>query len=608
MPELYEIRNGYVADIWEQTEGDLFRSSRDKHSLASYSLLKRMKNSGFVFGGAPAASQGSGQQSPVPAPRFSSLKEAAKHLFSIEPYGEDQFLIRNVPIYKTHGDTRGNKHVSDRKFLDRMVKNFYATLEATKNLFGDSSYAWLPKFHIGHTPNNPDLPERPNAGFWKELFRVEDFLFGDLVVDKNGMESLLSGNYPDRSAEVDIKRGRLLSVAALGFRTPHFALPQMRPDVLRKKYKELIQKHAFSDSIRHFITLGEELPMAKTKTKSRQRETLSPSVVARFFMSLQCNEELNEKYEALKDELIQKHMEKNGGTAPNMADLQQIIMQVIQQMMSQQMNQAPPAGAGPGGMMFNSSDALDFESSVHHGASDQDLNEEGTDVAGEGDPAGLRKVKRSDDTDVDDMGYPTETEDDVEGDNDIVTTDGKVKSRNDLELDTDEVVKNALKDIPGDFRKQIEPVIKKVTAPLKQLGQIINRQHHAIKSLQAQAEKSKFEKREAVYRSRLMSMFQAGNAAVNSKERLEKHLKFALKLEEKEANEYLANLEEIPPLSGSKIVRHSREAIKNPASMSQEEIMRHRYETELDRETRKHVPFDVWKATELLDTLYSGEE
>lgn len=606
MPELYEIRNGYVADIWEQMEGDLFRSSRDKHSLASSSLLKRMRNSGFVFGGAPVASQGSGQQSPMPTPRFSSLKEAARHLFRIEPYGEDQFLIRNVPIYKTHGDTRGNKHVSDRKFLDRMVKNFYATLEATKNLFGDSSYGWLPKFHIGHTPNNPDLPERPNAGFWKELHRVEDFLFGDLVVDKSGMESLLSGNYPDRSAEVDIKRGRLLSVAALGFRTPHFALPQMRPDVLRKRYNELTQKHAFGDSIKHFITLGEELPMAKMKTKNRRRETLSPTVVARFFMSLQCDEDLNEKYEALKDEMIQKHMGENGGSAPNMQALQQIIMQVIQQMMQGQMNDAPPAGAGPGGMMFNSSDALDFESSVHHEVSDQDLNEEGTDVAGAGDPAGLRKGKREEDTDVDDTGYPTETEEGEEGDDDIVTTDGKVKSRHDLELDTEDVVKNALKDIPGDFRKQIKPVIEKMTVPLKQLGQIINRQHHAIERLQAQAEKSKFEKREAVYRSRLMGMFQAGNAAVNSKDRLEKHLKFALKLEEKEANEYLANLEETASLTSGKPVRHAREAIQNPNSMNQEDVMRHRYETELDRETRKHVPFDVWKVTEFLDS--TGEE
>lgn len=604
MPELYEIRNGYVSDIWEQTEGDLFRSSKDKHSKASSSLLQKMSKAKFVFGGRVS------KNSSVPAPRFKTLKEAAKFLFKIEPYEGDQFLIRNVPIYKTHGDTRGNKHVSDHKFLDRMVRNFYATLEATKNLFGESSYGWLPKFHMGHTPNNPDLPERPNAGFWKELHRVEDFLFGDLVVDKHGMEALLSGNYPDRSAEVDIKRGRLLSVAALGFRTPHFALPQMRPDVLRKKYNEMIQKHSYSDgSIKHLITLGEELPMPKTtRKKTRNRASLDPQKVARFFMTLQFDDELNEKFEAAKTEAIQKHMDMHGGQAPNAGSLQNLIMQIIQQMMGQQMNQAPPASSG--GTMFNASDALDFESSVHHSSEDQDLEEEGTEVAGGDDPTGLRKEKSSDDTDVDDFGNPTSVEDGEDsGDEDIVTTDGKVQ-KSELDLDTDDVVKNALNQVPTNIRKQIEPVLKGLQAPIKQMASVIKKQHHAINLLQEKNAKAERARKESIYRNRLSTMFTQGNAAVNSKERLEKHLKFALNLPDKEANEYLTNLEETPALtqlSSRRVIQHSSEALSDPSSMDSKEVIRHRYEKDIDRSIRDYVPLEIYAATEMLDSLDAEE-
>lgn len=278
----------------------------------------------------------------VPESRFKNLKEVGRHLFEIEKETGGTFCIRNVPIFKTHA-SQTRKYQADEAFLDRIVKNYHATKAATKDVFGSGQYSWLPKVHFGHTPSDPNIPEQKNAGFISGMFRVGNFLFADFSgLDKDSLNDLVSGKYPDRSPEVDVNRGRLLSVAFLGHRAPHFGMPQMRHDVMRKKYETLgIERHSFNTED------FSEVPMSKPVTADQ---------LAKFQTCVQ---------DAIKKFKDETQFE------PESAQLEELIRNVIQETVQDKVNDSPAGQEG-----YDASEYLDLESKAHHEASGDKDNAE----------------------------------------------------------------------------------------------------------------------------------------------------------------------------------------------------------------------------------------
>lgn len=146
-------------------------------------------------------------------------------LFRLEENG-DRITVRNVPIFGTHTD-RG--YQCDEKFLDRVVADFYAQkAESIRRAGGDEAYAMLPPVTVGHTPDDPNVPEPPRVGFMDNVRRGGDQLYADFVdIPKNKWEEIKHA-YPYRSCEIIPKRHRLTNVSLLGGRYPHFPLPAWR--------------------------------------------------------------------------------------------------------------------------------------------------------------------------------------------------------------------------------------------------------------------------------------------------------------------------------------------------------------------------------------------
>lgn len=538
--QLYHFQNGWCSGSFEMP--DDYVTSLEKHA-------------GNLLIGATADSC-----MDVPPARFRTLQEAGKNLFKVELGPAGTYTIRNVPLYKTHGDTRRSGHSSDRAFIDRMVRNFWQTKHSTKRLFGDDSFAWLPKYHIGHTPADPDAFERCSTGFVDNCFRVEDFLFGDLVgLSKEALEEFKDGRYPDRSAEVDTKRARLLSVAALGFRTPHFGLPQMRPEHLRQQFDALVSKHRREGEIDYFLLTPEEFrDMTGTKKNGKKVVKFSKEQVADFLMKCQLDDELNEQFETAKSKAIQKHMDM-AGAAPSGGGLMQIIQQVLQQMMTQKQNSEPSTsaygmpGAAP---QMNASENLDFESDSHHTQdADDDLEEEGTEEAGP-DDMGIRKGKGKDDRPIDARTGDAETSEGGESrDGDIVTVKGEVKKhiasiKNRIKHTLSRVQDSGLRD-------QIEACFGDVTGALETQSGLLMRQGKALQNLERDNSRQRHARRTAQFTQRLTSMMEEGNAAVNTQDRMQHHLELLEDLNDEQAEKYLANLEGTPSIvSAKRISRH----------------------------------------------------
>lgn len=524
MPEIYHYKGGRLKDVWEDASSDLVKA------VCSQSWVEKNfgKDSSFVFGG-----DSNGEVKTTS--KFNKLREVTPHMFNISQSDDGTYTIHNVPIFKTHGGTRRNGHVSDRKFLDRMVKNYFLTKEATNNLFGEDHFAWLPKFHIGHTPNDSNLPEMDAVGYISNPYRVEDFLFSDLIgLSKESLDRFLSGRNPDRSAEVDIKRGRLLSVAALGFRTPHFGLPQMRSDVLKKKWDDFISKHDNANSsVKSFLFTREDLPMATKRTKKVSKVKFDPEISTRFFLALEQDDDLKAEFESQKDERIQKYMGMNGGQPPMGGDLMSIIQQVIQSMMSQKMN------TDCNNPMMNASDAIDFESSEHH-ESDQGFEEEGTSVKG-ATSDGLEKGKGSAKTSVKKDGTPTTSEEGGDDDDETIDSEGKLVSKNIANIQRN--IHSAMKTVPKESKNGLEEVFEEVVSTMKAMAELVDRQHHSIKTLQEDNSKQIYARRREAILHRLTSMFEQGNPMVRNNSQIQEHMKFALSLSDEQSETYLKHME-----------------------------------------------------------------
>jgi hypothetical protein len=517
----YEIGQGHVRDVWEEDKDSGFYSSQRTHGTLSSDFVKRHAGT-FVFGTEETPSD-----LRVPVARFGSLRESGKRLFEMESGSGDTWIIKNVPLYKAHPDNRKYGVSCDRKFIDRMIKNFYATRVATQQLFGDSEFAWLPKLHYGHTPNNPDLPERSNAGFIDNLFRVEDFLFGDLVgLDKAGLNTLMSGQYPDRSAEVDLKRARLLSVAALGFRTPHFALPQMRPDQLREKYRAMTAKHEI-ENVATEILLREDMPMA-TKTRKSQ-ERLTASEVARFWAACQVDNELQEEFETLKDAAIAQYCSENKEKEPKGEDMEKIATKAMKALMEKRMNTDAAQNAG---------DFIDFESDAHHD-NRVGFDEEGTGVAGP-DDRGNRKGPMGEDSSVDSDGEPSA--DEGPGQGDTIDEGGNVVSRSVAAVTTK--VKHSLGLIKDKHtRDQVGAAFSEVLQTMNNVAGFVEKQGAALTNLSRENARQRRNHRTAKFTGRLEKMFSSGNPNVTSKSQIDTHLSFLDDLPDEKAEAYLDNLE-----------------------------------------------------------------
>src|SRR5690606_12924643 len=139
---------GRVTDILDWTDNDVFVSRTRKNLSLPADFVVRHSGS-FIMSADGEAD--------LPPPRFHSLKALAKSMFQITKEANGTYTIRNVPLYKAHPDMRKYGVQCDRSFLDRMVKNFYATRIATKELFGTTRFSWLPKIPWGHTPDNGDV-------------------------------------------------------------------------------------------------------------------------------------------------------------------------------------------------------------------------------------------------------------------------------------------------------------------------------------------------------------------------------------------------------------------------------------------------------------------
>lgn len=608
MPELYLLKHGHASALYEPLENsDVYVNSNDPTDKISLGFIEKNRLGNFVGGFDVTGVK-------VPDPRFIELSSVTPEMFRIVP-DADLFNILNVPLYKTHGDTRKNGHVSDAAFLDRMVRNHYTTKEATKHLFGTDAFAWLPKFHLGHTPNNPDLPERECIAFIDNLYRVGDFLFGDIQgLSKNDLQLITSGRYPDRSAEVDIKRARLLSVAALGFRTPHFGLPQMNPRRMRSQYEKLVQKHLFSDVI-HMTFRKEDFPMPKGKSKNSKAEVKGLSAVdaAKFFALTQTDSEFNEAFESAKDEAIAKYMGLSGGMMPMGPDLGQIIQQIMTQMMMQKMNPgmggggmgagADPNGNG-GGYQNNASDVLDFESIMHNVTSEEfDFDEEGTGEAGP-DDFGLRKGSTKGDHPVDKtVGTPSTSDNSSDDDTKIIDSTGDVTERSLLQAQ--DVVKNAIKKIPEKSRSEVEGVFKGMLNLVDELSKHVQAQGEALKNLNSANEQNKKNARRTRYQSALEACFKEGNAAVNSKEKIKNHLDLLMSLPEDAAEKYMANIKDTPSLTERNgTQRFGKGDLVGPEkSESFIEKSRAEYNEECPRELRKYVDPDAFALTDIWSKL-----
>lgn len=533
---LYELDNGRVCDVYKKVKNSpgVFKSSKFG-TRASLSWLRK-HNLPLVFGGGESDFS-------VPKSKFRTTRDIGPALFSLEEGPGGTFIVRNVPIYKTHGDTRKSGHVSDQKFLDRMVKNFYQVKAATGELFGNEGFAWLPKWHYGHTPSDGDLPEQSCAGFIDNLQRVDDFLIGDIVgLDKSAAEKLVRGEFPDRSAEVDIRRGRLLSVAALGFRSPHFGLPSMRPELLKDKWNDLIGKHSFSKEISNVLLTREDLSM-KTKEK------IAPDAALKFLLALQTDEALSDKFEALKDQAIQKHFDMTG-MQPQGPDLNQIILQLMQQMMTQKQN---TDSNSPYNM--NVSDVLDLESGAHHANEDQGWQEEGTGVAGS-DDLNIRKGKTSRDEGVDEKGSPTGSANEGSADTAEIDSEGSIV-KNTLEIE-----KKWKKSLTSGNDEQVNAAVTDIMKNFGAMASFVEKQGDAIKELQKQRASERLARRKEHIKNRLVGMFERGVAAVSSQKLVDKHLKRALNMSETESEEYLNDLDSTPVMKHTRGV-NPQDVIKN---------------------------------------------
>lgn len=545
---IYEVSgSGSLIDILESEDDEIFQSVRRKGYSLPIDFIARHKGA-FV-----AYSEGEAE---VPSARFSDLRQAGKHLFEIQKEKNGTYTIKNVPIYKAHPDTRKYGVNINRSFIDRMVKNFYSTVNATAQLFGSKEFSWRPKLHYGHTPNDDDAPERNNVAFIDNLYRVEDFLFGDYIgLDKHTLDELISGKYPDRSAEVDLRRARLLSVAALGFRTPHFALPQMTPQQLRHRYLAAVSKNSAGiKEIEHHILLEKDFEMAgKTavkKAKNSQVEfDLTPEIITKFFMKKDTDEALQQAF----DEAVSKHCDMFGAM-PQGGGILQIIQQLMQQMASRSMNQ--PAGmagqsqGGSGGQQgqqegygksMNASDLLDLEVAHHSADGDNEMEEEGTE---ESDQDGA-----SEDASVDDDGTPA-----VEGkDEDTVSTSGTVtKQKFGASIERVKHSISRIKDVH--LRDQLSAVMNEMHGTVESLADLVDVQHAGITKLTKEFQVQKNARRKSEYNARLERMFSNQNPNVANQQMISKHLKFALTLSEEAGKTYLDNLEEAAASAPRRVV------------------------------------------------------
>lgn len=562
-----------MVTLYDLSNGGLCRSVHEYPDNAlSESFLRENNSAGLVLGCSwPNVS--------VPVARFKKLRDVGPQMFTLERQG-DTFAIRNVPLYKGHPDTRKIGHVSDRKFLDRMVKNFWQVKQSTEKMFGNSQHAWLPKFHIGHTTSDPSLPEQPCIGQIDNLFRVEDFLFGDLVnLSQNAVDDLIGGKYPDRSAEVDIRRARLLSVAALGYRAPHFALPQMKPELMRRSYTELLSQHSYVEDVQRFLLLDEDTKVlersnsvASTKTK---KKAASPEEIARFAIEMQTNDTARDLFEKCHTELVQKHMDESGESAPPQGDMMsKLIAMAMQMAMSKMMN--PGGMMGGTGLFTFDSDALDLESKTHHAGGCNEFEEEGTSVIDD-DDLGIRKGKGSGDTDVRSAdGAPTETiSSDGPPDSGVIDSEGKM-----TELST-------ASDLNKILRAAFDPDLKpadRVNAQLDLTKHIANQDRQivalsntvskfstAIRNLEQNRQEQSAARRKEFYENRLRDLFRAGCPAVTSHESFNKHLKHCLSLSDELAKNHIEMLEEMPKMHShnggvqvtrDQVTRHSLELVE----------------------------------------------
>lgn len=161
--------------------------------------------------------------------RFSEARpqtfEKPTKLFEIQPDGDNLFRINNVPVFQAYSHPK--RPPVDEKFLDDMVLSFWSMRDACSSEFGDD-YCWLPKVHIGHTDDR-DMTERPVGAFVDNLRRIGNTLYCDIrFVERDLLDTLRKGAFPDRSIELDYDNRRLISVALLGATPPFFKLPQMR--------------------------------------------------------------------------------------------------------------------------------------------------------------------------------------------------------------------------------------------------------------------------------------------------------------------------------------------------------------------------------------------
>lgn len=581
----YEYHNGHIADILDTEDGLVFTSQTKKGFSVPLDFIARHR-SAFMLAGEGEVK--------LPPPRYRSLKEVAQHLFKIENGPKGTYVIRNVPIYKAHPDTRKYGVTCDKKFLDRMVKNFYATTSATAELFGTDRHGWRPKIHYGHTPDDPDVEERECAGFIDSPYRIDDFLFADYIgLDKSSLDQLVSGRYPDRSAEVDLRRARLLSVAVLGYRTPHFALPQMTPQELRQQYLAVIQKNAASvQGVETCVFLEEDFGMPTTKRNIRKQEPLTPELVAKFFMKMAEDEKLSAMY----DTALAKHCDMNGGAMPQGNALMQMIQQVMQQMMSQKMNSAPAGQAGQTGQQgpaqYSLSDLLDLESRAHHSAGEEDLDEEGTETADDA---------ASEDADVLEDGQPSD-----EGvDQDTVSPEGKIVKKKSAGLI--QKAKNSLSRIADSHvRDQLSAVLEDMGGAVEAQASLIERQHNALETLTKEVMVQKHARRKQSFKSRFDKMFEKGNPNARNEDQVKKHMKLLLSLGEEDAETYISNLEAAPSLPVSRHV--ARNEIIEPGDT--QDIFE-RAKNALDKNRglkRSGVKAEHLAALDLIDSMQMSED
>ncbi len=563
-------------------------------------------------------------------PRFDSFAEASRHMFDIVPEGgvdgTSRFGVLNVPIMKTY--TSRDTHC-DEAYLDRMVANFHMPIQATAHLAGGGShggsvadkFGFRPKVHLHHTTDDPGGFKPEVVGHIQDMYRAGPFIMADLGgLDSHSLGKLRAGKYPDRSPEVDPKRGRILSVALLGAECPHFAFPQMR----HFGFRDEVQKHGSTEPRVYHRFKGDELMNIYTpfSVLDRFRRLPEGDPKRKQFEAL-----LHEHMQGMQASPPQPDMGGGAGVMGGTEQMEAMIRKVVMQMQADRFNTTPtpasPQGAGApmysmapaaSGMVPGATGAtgaavptpqhfsravdeiLDLEDNYSHHASsgvDPDELEPGTKVETSAEsPTEPMPGPQAGDAGVTQRGQPSSAEPKdrgVDEYNDQADESGLTK--NDLEVAT-RTVRHAMESSSVD--DQTSAALDVLVRGQEKISRHFNLLVRANKVLNGRVaeqsneiERRKQLERHQGIRSKLTRMRLEGYVSVGDEPSVERHAGLIGSMTPEQESVYFENIRLGGKVRPGERVRFVGSSDSSPQSPIAESVERHRAELEGDRDLRE---------------------